>query len=301
MDIWQTGSAGAPAGTGGWPWLDATGGDPRHASPSSRCCRWCWPAPHRRCVGAIRRQEAPPRVTGRVGKPVAWRAGAAGPGRARVQRPGLGGHHDSRPAGPGRPESGRLRSTGGHRYRWRRYPGRSVDLVARCVEAGVATGRSWSRWRLRHPRGGESGQQRLLGKLDTAVTAFVNRMANRAAGREVVVAISRSSAGGCTPTPRRAPTTAPPRTSTCSAYQWGGWYGTQPSLTDLDNGDLKVSTDFGTSTPPCCARCSTPTRQDPRRLDRAPRRRPGQLDTSPRRGPRRTLPVRCEGESSDPA
>jgi len=30
----------------------------------------------------------------------------------------------------------------------------------------------------------------------------------------------------------------------CSRTRRGGWYGTQPSLTDLDNGDLKVSTDF---------------------------------------------------------
>ena len=42
-----------------------------------------------------------------------------------------------------------------------------------------------------------------------------------------------------------APTTAPPaRCSSPEAPVKGGFYGEEPSLTDLDNGDLKATTDF---------------------------------------------------------
>ena len=47
------------------------------------------------------------------------------------------------------------------------------------------------------------------------------------------------------PTPATAPTTAPPARCSCSAAAVrGGFHGAEPSLTDLDDGDLKHTTDF---------------------------------------------------------
>ncbi|WP_416900402.1 DUF1501 domain-containing protein [Micromonospora echinospora] len=53
MDIWQTADPERP-GTTGWlgRWLDRAGAIPGWRSPSSRCCRRCWPgsgARARRC------------------------------------------------------------------------------------------------------------------------------------------------------------------------------------------------------------------------------------------------------------
>jgi uncharacterized protein (DUF1501 family) len=118
--------------------------------------------------------------------------------------------------------------------------------VARCVEAGVAT-RAYS-----VSLGGfdthaqeKVQQEKLLGELDSALTAFTKRMAGTARGRQVVVVVY-SEFG------RRVKANASDGTDHGTAsdvFLLGtpvkpGLYGEQPSLTDLDNGDLKVSTDF---------------------------------------------------------
>ena len=90
---------------------------------------------------------------------------------------------------------------------------------------------------------GERGtQQRLLQTFDQAVTAFVQEMADRprrgaagvfgirAPGARQRLAGHRSRHG------RPVFIAGPPVK--------GGFYGEQPSLTDLDNGDLKYTTDF---------------------------------------------------------
>jgi uncharacterized protein (DUF1501 family) len=117
-----------------------------------------------------------------------------------------------------------------------------LDLVAQCVEAGVAT-RVFS-----VSLGGfdthadeKQPHQSLLGILDKAVTGFMNRVA----GKDVVVLIY-SEFG------RRVRANASDGTDHGTASNLfvlgtgvlGGLYGQQPSLTDLDNGDLKYSTDF---------------------------------------------------------
>jgi uncharacterized protein (DUF1501 family) len=121
-----------------------------------------------------------------------------------------------------------------------------LTVVAELVEAGVPT-RAYS-----VSLGGfdthadERGtQQRLLTELDAALTPFVTRMKGTARGRQVVVLVY-SEFG------RRVAANASEGTDHGTAGPVfllggkvnGGWYGDQPSLTDLDDGDLKQTTDF---------------------------------------------------------
>jgi len=121
-----------------------------------------------------------------------------------------------------------------------------LDLVAQCVEAGVAT-RVFS-----VSLGGfdthadeKQAQSILLGQVDKALAGFADRMANTEAGRKVVVAVY-SEFG------RRVRANASDGTDHGTASDvfllgagvHGGLFGAQPSLTDLDDGDLKYTTDF---------------------------------------------------------
>ncbi|HEY2693829.1 MAG TPA: DUF1501 domain-containing protein [Pseudonocardiaceae bacterium] len=88
-------------------------------------------------------------------------------------------------------------------------------------------------------------QQSLLTELDGALTPFVNRMKTTQRGQQVVVLVysefgRRVAANGSDGTDHG---TAGP-VFVMGSHVRGGFYGTQPSLTDLDNGDLKESTDF---------------------------------------------------------
>ena len=119
-------------------------------------------------------------------------------------------------------------------------------MVARCVEAG-APARVYS-----VSLGGfdthadERGtQQRLLTEVDQAVSGFLTRMAGTERGRGVVV-MAYSEFG------RRVAANANEGTDhgtagpvfVAGAPVRGGFVGEQPSLTDLDQGDLKATTDF---------------------------------------------------------
>lgn len=121
-----------------------------------------------------------------------------------------------------------------------------LDLVAQCVEAGVST-RAFS-----VSLGGfdthadeKQLQAVLLGQLDRALTGFADRMSRTEAGRKVVVAVY-SEFG------RRVRANASDGTDHGTASDVlllgagvrGGWHGAAPSLTDLDDGDLKFTTDF---------------------------------------------------------
>jgi uncharacterized protein (DUF1501 family) len=121
-----------------------------------------------------------------------------------------------------------------------------LALVARCVEALAAT-RVYS-----VSLGGfdlhadeKSAQESQLAKLDKPLAAFADRMAKTAAGRDVVVAVY-SEFG------RRVKANASDGTDHGTASSMfllgagvpGGLYGAPPSLTDLDDGDLKHTTDF---------------------------------------------------------
>jgi uncharacterized protein (DUF1501 family) len=88
-------------------------------------------------------------------------------------------------------------------------------------------------------------QQAQLGQLDVAMSSFLREMASDPRGRNVVL-LAYSEFG------RRVAANASQGTDHGTAGPVlvaglpvkGGFYGEQPSLTDLDNGDLKVTTDF---------------------------------------------------------
>ncbi len=249
MDIWQTGAPGSPANTG-WlgRWLDVTGGDPRHAVSFE-------PVLPVLLAGATTAGAAVP-VNG---KPAAAQPALAGFGHPAPGEPPLQAraarafadlveidtmiHNLPTPsAAPGDdPTTPKATGTGG-----RGALGPQLDLVARCVEAGVAT-RVFS-----VSLGGfdthadeKVAQQRLLTELDAALTGFTRRMSGTPHGRNVVVAVY-SEFG------RRVRANASQGTDHGTASDLfllgapvkGGFHGAQPSLTDLDNGDLKVAVDF---------------------------------------------------------
>ncbi|QFU92081.1 DUF1501 domain-containing protein [Amycolatopsis sp. YIM 10] len=121
-----------------------------------------------------------------------------------------------------------------------------LDLVAGLVEAGVPT-RAYS-----VSLGGfdthsdERGtQERLLAELDTALTPFVQRLQGSDRGKQVTVLVysefgRRVRANASDGTDHG---TAGPMFLLGENVQ-GGFHGEQPSLTDLDNDDLKATTDF---------------------------------------------------------
>jgi uncharacterized protein (DUF1501 family) len=121
-----------------------------------------------------------------------------------------------------------------------------LDLVARCIKAGVPT-RAYA-----VSLGGfdthadeKATQSAQLGVLDYAVSAFLGDLASAPHGRDVVVLVY-SEFG------RRVAANASEGTDHGSASTVfvagvpvrGGYYGDQPSLTDLDDGNLKSTVDF---------------------------------------------------------
>ncbi|HEY8790125.1 MAG TPA: DUF1501 domain-containing protein [Actinopolymorphaceae bacterium] len=123
---------------------------------------------------------------------------------------------------------------------------RQLDVVASLVEAGVPT-RAYS-----VSLGGfdthadeRATQQRLLGELDQALSGFAARLATTDRGKQVVTLVY-SEFG------RRVTANASEGTDHGTAGPvfvlgkgvLGGFHGDQPSLTDLDDGDLKAGTDF---------------------------------------------------------
>jgi uncharacterized protein (DUF1501 family) len=122
-----------------------------------------------------------------------------------------------------------------------------LGLVAQCVEAGVSTRVfSVSLGGFDFHADEKPAQERILGELDAAISSFLTRMAKTERGREVVVMIY-SEFG------RRVRANASDGTDHGTAsnvivvgpqVRGGRLLGEQPSLTDLDDGDLKFSIDF---------------------------------------------------------
>jgi uncharacterized protein (DUF1501 family) len=249
MDIWQTAQPDRPGNTG-WlgRWLDTFGGDPRHAVSFE-------PVLPPLLAGATTAGAAVP-VTG-LALPNGVRTatleqfGAAADGEPPLQARAArafadlvsvdalihsadGDTEDDTDAAGGTGTGGRSDLKA------------QLDLVARCVEAGVATrvfSVSLGGFDL-HAEERDS-QENLLKRLDEALTGFAERMAKTEAGRRVVVAVysefgRRVAANGSDGTDHG---TASNMFLLGSPVK-GGLYGEQPSLSDLDNGDLKFTTDF---------------------------------------------------------
>ncbi|GAA2701036.1 DUF1501 domain-containing protein [Micromonospora olivasterospora] len=253
MDIWQTASPGSPAPTG-WVgrWLDATKASTETAVsfepvlPPVLVGKTHFGA----CV-SYRGLILPPGVTpdnvsalGRTepGEPEMQARAAATYADLitmnRLVRESAGGPDaPSSAPGGGVPATG----TGGDNAL-----ATQLALVARCVETGVPTRvYSVSLGGFDTHAGERVWQEALLRQLDEALTGFVDRMARTEAGRRVTVLVY-SEFG------RRVRANASDGTDHGTAGPvfvlghgvTGGCYGEQPSLTDLDDGDLKATMDF---------------------------------------------------------
>jgi uncharacterized protein (DUF1501 family) len=121
-----------------------------------------------------------------------------------------------------------------------------LNMVAAAVKAAVPTRVYTVQLAGFDTHADERGtQQRLLQTLDEAVTPFLQQMAANRYGKNVVL-LAYSEFG------RRVKANASQGTDhgtagpvfVAGAPVKGGFYGDEPSLTDLDNGDLKPTTDF---------------------------------------------------------
>jgi len=251
MDIWQTGRPDHPETTG-WlgRWLDAAGGDPRLAVSfepvlppllaGARSAGATVPGGEVKLPATVTAAQLT--TLGRVDPaepPAQQRAATCFADLTRIQDL----MHDVAAAGGTDPddEPGAT-ATGGATQPL----DQQLALVAKCVEAGAAT-RVYS-----VSLGGfdlhadeKTAQESQLTRLDKPLAAFADRMSRTEAGRKVVVAVY-SEFG------RRVTANASDGTDHGTASSMfllgqgvrGGLYGEPPSLTDLDQGDLKYTTDF---------------------------------------------------------
>jgi uncharacterized protein (DUF1501 family) len=255
MDIWQSGSPDRPVGTG-WigRWLDATRPDPlrvvsvgatlpplavgaRAAGVALPLTSFAAPTgPIGAGVTALARPDPadPPaqamaaRATGTLLSATA----VFGPPLDAATGSADDDDDDARTQGASAGGQGGL--------------GRQLAVVSRCVRAGVPTQVYAVSLGGFDTHADEKGtQSRLLGELDSAVSGFLADLAKDPRGAKVVVAIysefgRRVAANASEGTDHG---TAGP-VFVAGAPVAGGFYGDQPSLTALDAGDLKVTTDF---------------------------------------------------------
>lgn len=121
-----------------------------------------------------------------------------------------------------------------------------LDMVARCITAGVPTKvYSVSQGGFDTHADEKDAQKNQLELVDKAVSSFLTTIAGTPRGQDVTL-VMYSEFG------RRVQANASQGTDHGTAGPMfvagprvkGGYYGEQPSLTDLNNGDLKVTTDF---------------------------------------------------------
>ncbi|HZN72653.1 MAG TPA: DUF1501 domain-containing protein [Micromonosporaceae bacterium] len=254
MDIWQTAQPARPGNTG-WlgRWLDTAGGDPRLAVSFE-------PVLPPVLAGATGAGAAVP-VTGLElprAVPAATLAvlGRPAPGEPVLQAHAAAAFADLvavdemvRSVAAGAlevtadeaDELPQATGTGG-----RAALDAQLGLVAQCIEAGVATrvfSVSLGGFDLHADE--KQPQESLLRALDRSLVSFVDKIGRTSAGQGVVVAVY-SEFG------RRVRANASDGTDHGTASDMfligagvrGGLYGPPPNLRDLDNGDLKYTTDF---------------------------------------------------------
>ncbi|MGH3957697.1 DUF1501 domain-containing protein [Mycobacterium sp.] len=237
MDIWQTASPAEPVSTG-WigRWLDATGDDPLRAVNIGPVLPPL--AVGEKCTAAALSPAAAPESTEKYA--VTMDAlGVEDPHDTPAMSAVCAAYRATRSTDAALAPvtaSGKDHSS----------LTAQLDMVAKAVRAGVPT-RVYSA-----QLGGfdthadeRSTQQRLLQTLDEAVAPFLRQMAGDRYGKNVVL-LAYSEFG------RRVAANASQGTDHGTAGPVfvagipvkGGFYGEEPSLTDLDNGDLKPTTDF---------------------------------------------------------
>ena len=237
MDIWQTASPSEPVPTG-WigRWLDATGNDPLRAVnigsvlPPLAVGEKCTAA----ALSASEKPESADRFAATMDAlgaddPNDTPAMAAVCDAYRATRTTDTTFSDIKPSGA------KPNALAGQ-----------LSMVASAIKAGVPTRVYAVNLGGFDTHADERGtQQRLLQTFDEAVTPFLQQMAGDRYGKNVVL-MAYSEFG------RRVKANASQGTDHGTAGPVfvagtpvrGGFYGDEPSLTDLDHGDLKPTTDF---------------------------------------------------------
>lgn len=252
MDIWQTASPSEPTNTG-WlgRWLDTTGDDPvravnigavlpplavgKNATAAALPLGKSTPlagdlATALQGLGVADSGDSPANTMVRSSFR-SERTVAATLGQALDPAAGTPDHNQVVAAGSGGGQQGLTQQ---------------LDLVTRCIKAGVPTKAYSVSLGGFDTHADERGtQQTLLATLDAAVSKFLTDMAADPHGKGVVL-VAYSEFG------RRVKANASQGTDHGTAGPVfiaglpvrGGFYGAEPSLTDLDNGDLKATVDF---------------------------------------------------------
>jgi uncharacterized protein (DUF1501 family) len=241
MDIWQTASPAAPVQTG-WigRWLDATGDDPVRAvnlgavlPPLAVGAKSTAAA-----LSVDQTSPTPPQVAAALSD-----LGQADPSDGTADAMVCAAFRGTRtvaatfdPVLGSQPTSGATTDD----------LDKQLALVARCIKAGVPTRvYAVSLDGFDTHAGEKSTQSGLLAVLDSALSGFLADLATVPRGRRVTVLVysefgRRVAANASLGTDHG---TAGP-VFVAGAPVRGGFYGEQPSLTDLDDGDLKSSVDF---------------------------------------------------------
>jgi uncharacterized protein (DUF1501 family) len=241
MDIWQTAAPDHPLPTG-WlgRWLDTTGHDPLRAVSLE-------PVLPPMLAGATTAGAALPlhgltlpsgplaSAFEALGQPCAGEP----PVQALAARAITDLHRTASALGPALAHSTTAPPRGGALAT-------QLEVVARCVELGAPTqAYSVSLGGFDTHTAERPTQQRLLTAVDQAITGFLSRMQGTARGRNVVL-VAYSEFGRRVAANTNEGTdhgTAGPL-FVAGAPVRGGFVGAQPSLTDLNDGDLKPTTDF---------------------------------------------------------
>jgi uncharacterized protein (DUF1501 family) len=252
MDIWQTASPSEPVNTG-WigRWLDATGDDPIRAinigsvvpplAVGAKAAAAALPLNHAKPLSA----DLAAAITGLgqhdPGDTAAITMVRAGYRAERRVAAKFNPILDPPGASPNPDEQTPAGSAGGQNAL-----GQQLDLVARCVKAGVPTSvYCVSLGGFDTHADEKATHQTQLAALDAAVSKFLTDMSKDPHGQGVVLMAytefgRRVTANGSQGTDHG---TAGP-VFLAGVPVKGGYYGDQPSLTDLNNGDLKTTTDF---------------------------------------------------------
>jgi len=236
MDIWQTASAAEPVSTG-WigRWLDATGDDPLRAVNVGPVLPTL--AVGEKCTAALS-PAADPKSAERF--------------TATVEALGTDDPHDT-PAMAAVCAAYRATRTTDNTFGPIKPSGKEhnsltgpLAMVASAIKARVPTQAYPVQLGGFDTHANERGtQQRLLQTFDEAVTPFLQEMAATPAGKDVVL-VAYSEFG------RRVKANASQGTAHGTAGPMfvagppvkGGFYGEEPRLADLDDGDLKPANDF---------------------------------------------------------
>jgi uncharacterized protein (DUF1501 family) len=240
MDIWQTASPSEPVPTG-WigRWLDATGDDPLRAVNIGSVLPPL--AVGEKFTAAALSPSETPESSDKFAATMDA-LGADDPNDTPAMAAVCDAYRATRttdttfgPIKPSGEKGGKRNSLAGQ-----------LSMVAAAIKAAVPTRVYAVQLGGFDTHADERGtQQRLLQTFDEAVTPFLSQMAGDRYGKNVVV-LAYSEFG------RRVKANASQGTDhgtagpvfVAGAPVKGGFYGDEPSLTDLDNGDLKPTTDF---------------------------------------------------------